>query len=323
MPIRRRLRLLPALALLTLLLPTSVVIAQDKATAPPIPTQAQGLPQWQRLSVNDFARVLLPEDTQAIDKALTRLYADTGLEGTVVTLPDRRQFGGTNGLEPFASQLFNAWGVGQTQTNLGFMLLVLSDNREARIELGKGYSPEADLLAQDIMRNSLLPALREGRMSQGINKATQAMIQLIARPMAAGEPPGTRISAGKGLLDHAVPVVTLGFIGFVILLIAHRTLHRNRCPNCRHRGLLTTGTPIQTPLPDGSHLVAQTRQLRNCPACGWQDQRLIPNPQIVYYSPTGAYLRSERNGAAQAGARGSSSGFGGGSSSGGGASGRW
>ncbi|TWI37014.1 TPM domain-containing protein [Paracoccus sulfuroxidans] len=322
MQLPRRIRLLPVLALLALLLPASMAIAQNAAPAPQ--AEAQGLPQWQHTSVNDFARVLTPEDTRAIDEALIRLHDETGVEGTVVTLRDRRQFGGTDGLEPFATRLFNTWGVGDAQTNLGFMLLVLTDNHEARIELGKGFSTEADILAQDIMRNTVLPAFREDRMSQGIRDGTMAAIDLIARPVAAGQPLASRASGGNALLDNAVPVVTFGFIGFVIFMIIRRALGRNRCPKCGHRGLVTSSAPVETPLPDGGHLVSQTHQTRRCPACGWQDERQIPSPQIMYYGPTGAYLRSERNGAARAGLRGgSSSGFGGGSSSGGGASGRW
>ena len=138
-----------------------------------LPAMAQDLPQWQSTMVNDFAGLLTPEDAAGIDRMLADLRDQTGVEGTVVTLPDRARYGGKDGLEPFATRLFNHWGVGDAQRNNGFMLLVLTADREARIELGRGYQNDADIIAQDITRRTLLPAFRDGRMSQGIRDGTR------------------------------------------------------------------------------------------------------------------------------------------------------
>ncbi|WJS86053.1 TPM domain-containing protein [Paracoccus sp. TOH] len=284
------------------------------------PTHAQNLPDWQQTGINDFAGLLSPEDARALDAALSALREQTGIEGTVVTLTDRaRHGGGTEGLEAFATRLFNHWGVGNATRNDGFMVLVLAGEREARIELGRGYENDADILAQEILRNTMLPAFRDGAMSRGIRDGTEAAIALIARPTAAGRPLG---SPGNSWLERLFP--WLFGAAWVAILggMARQVWRRNRCPQCGRRGLETRTAPLQTPLPEGGHMVSHETVTRHCPGCGWSETRPRPLPQTVWYDPAGAVLRRERRPGFR-GRSGGSSGFGGGSSRGGGASGRW
>lgn len=292
------------------------------AAAPPL--FAQGLPQWQQMTVNDFARALSLENVQELDQMLSRLRADTGIEGTVVTLKNRADHGGTDGLGPFAKRLFNSWGIGDRTRNDGFMLLVLTEDREARIELGRGYSPEADILAQDIMRNVILPGFEQGDLPAGITKGTQSVIDLIARPMAQAAPIDNPYREGATRGNWLFRLIPMGFIGFVIVMIFRRSRNRNRCPQCGQRGLTTSFAPQEIPQADGGYLVKDDMITKTCPHCGWQDSRPRPRPMIGWYGPTGLLLREERNrNVAIKPGREGGGGFGGGSSSGGGASGRW
>lgn len=284
-----------------------------------LPATAQQLPEWQRTAVNDFARLLTPEDNRALDEALVALHEATGVEGTVVTLADRARHGGTDGLEPFATRLFNHWGIGDAARDDGFMVLVLEGDREARIELGAGYPGDADILAQEIMRNTMLPAFRDGRLSQGIREGTLAVIDLIARPMAEGRglaPPR------RSLVGRLFPFVFGGAWLLILGGIARQAWRRNRCPQCGKRGLETATAPQEVPLPEGGHMVSHDAVTRRCPHCGWSETRQRPRPQTVWYGPSGAVLRSAPT-PGYRGRSGGSSGFGGGSSRGGGASGRW
>ena len=281
-----------------------------------VPASGQGLPDWQSTTVNDFAGLLTPEDAAAIDRTLTELRDQTGIEGTVVILTDRARYGGRDGLEPFATRLFNHWGVGDTARNAGFMLLVLTDQREIRIELGRGYENDADLIAQDIIRGTLLPALRDGRMSQGIRQGTEDVIRYIALPASRGETPEgpqkwlTPQSIGLGLW-----VALLGLLGL-------HAWRRKRCPKCRRRDFTTSLSPHREMQSDGSYQVAADDLTRTCRHCGWSDTRPRANRDTVWYDRDGNRIRSTPNPNFRAGP-GGSSGFGGGSSRGGGASGRW
>ncbi|TRW97917.1 TPM domain-containing protein [Paracoccus sp. M683] len=271
-----------------------------------LPATAQDLPDWQATSINDFAGLLSNDDTRVIDQALIALHRETGAQGTVVTLTDRARHGGTDGLEPFATRLFNDWGVGEADRNDGFMLLVLRDDREVRIELGAGYPRIANVAAQAIIDRTILPRFRAGEMSAGIRDGTLAIIDGIARPHAAGqgyEGP----SARRDLLDWLVPIGVFGLFGFVAIGMARNIWRRFRlgrmpCPRCGGSGLIQESEIIRPSDDKGrASEVIWTR----CPRCDWTSPR--SEPRSIRSSS-----RSGRGG-----------GFGGGRSSGGGASGRW
>lgn len=270
-----------------------------------LPLAAQDLPDWQHTSINDFAGLLSQDDTRTLDQALIALHDQTGIEGTVVTLTDRARYGGQDGLEDFATRLFNHWGVGDAERNDGFMLLVLRDDREARIELGAGYPGRANSIARDIMDRVILPNFRNDRMSQGIRDGTLAVIDRIARPSAEGR---ALQSPRRSLLDWLVRLASFGIFGLVIVnigrgLLARVIEARRPCPSCGGRGLIEEVEPISATDAAGNP-VARQSVWRRCPTCGWTSPR----------STRDAPSRTRRS---------SRGGFGGGRSSGGGASGRW
>lgn len=280
-----------------------------------LPLAAQDLPEWQHTSVNDFAGLLSNDDARILDEALIALHDATGIEGSVVTLTDRARYGGGDGLEPFATRLFNAWGIGDEARNDGFMLLVLRDDREARIELGAGYSAAWDAVAAGIMERQILPAFRAGRMSEGIAQGTLAVIAQIARPQAEGlaaDADGLAPkAAGRGVAGWLVPLAALGIFGLAFVNIGLGLWRRLRdgsspCPSCGGTGLVEEIRPIDATDAEGNPLPRQS-VWRRCPSCGWT-------------GPMG-----DRDGFARRGRKGRSGGggFGGGRSSGGGASGRW
>lgn len=282
---------------------------------------AQDLPEWTSTTVNDFAAIITPADEDAISRALQELRNTTGIEGTVVTLPDRARHGGSDGLESFATRLFNHWGVGDAARNDGFMILVLAAEREARIELGAAYPTETDIRAQDIVRNTMLPAFREGRMSQGLRDGTDAAIALIAQPWAQRLPPAAKPAANWA--DRAISFAFFGAFATIFAAILRKAWRRRQCPQCGKGGLTATRQPHRIPQSEGGAMIDSTELRRHCPHCLWSETRLIPRPERVFLDRDDRIIRRERNPDHRRSRRGGDSGFGGGSSRGGGASGRW
>lgn len=261
-----------------------------------LPAWAQSLPEWRHTSINDFAGLLTPEDTRVLDEALIALHAQTGVEGTVVTLADRARHGGTDGLESFATRLFNHWGVGDATRNDGFMVLVLADDREARIELGAGYPAGADTVAAQIMARDMLPDFRAGRMSEGIRNGTLQVIERIAHPHADGQAPKRQ----RDPLGWLFGAGFLGVFGLIAVNLIRNLLHQRAprsCPQCGGGGLIEHEE-------FGGDAAAPRTVWSSCPSCGWRGGRMSRRGNRGERSPRGG-------------------GFGGGRSSGGGASGRW
>ncbi len=275
-----------------------------------LPVAAQEpLPAPAHTSINDFAAVLTDADTQVLDEALIALHGRTGIEGTVVTLPDRARYGDPT-LEGFATRLFNAWGVGDAGRNDGFMVLLAMADREVRIELGAGYHANADIRAGDIIGRVMVPRLREGQPSAALREGTLAVIETIALPQAEGRP----ITAGREGGGFAEWLLRIGVAGVFVVsgLGILRGKRRRRaeplCPNC--------GTPTSV----SEHLIdAGCEVTRRCSTCGWSDSHIQPFSAGGNPREGGRRWRGPRRG----GGGGRSGGFGGGRSGGGGASGKW
>lgn len=274
---------------------------------------ADDLPVFAHTTVNDFAGILTPADTQVLDEALIALKQQTGVEGTVVILPDRTRYG-SESLEAFSRRLFDRWGVGDAQRNDGFMMLIIPSSREMRIALGAGYGRDYDVVADDIFGGIMGPAFRAGDLSQGVRDGTLAVIERIARPLAArtGPPPRT-----TSWTERLLPLAVFGVFGFTGLSMVRSLLRRrrgSRCPQCGAKvNERIEGTPSTLP---GGIPTTGTVRLQSCPKCGWTAREAMAAPVMLPARRWGRDERGIRSG-------GGGGGFGGGRSGGGGASGGW
>lgn len=263
---------------------------------------AQDYPAYDNIWVNDQADVIDDAAEARITAALQALGDETGVQATVLTLHTRWGYPGET-LEAFATGLFNDWGIGDADRDDGILVLVLTEDREMRIELGAGYDAGFNGVAQDIIDEIFVPAFGRNDFSGGIETGTAAVIDRIARPEASGAAPVR--STRSGSIADRVVVGTFAalFAGFIGLLAFGRRI-RDRftpCPSCGQRGIHT-----ETEIVEAATSAATGRGARTvtCPHCGYRDRS--------------SYTIDRSDSSSSSGDS-----FGGGSSSGGGASGRW
>ncbi len=271
-----------------------------------VPAAAQTYPEPRTVFVSDFADLLDPETEARITEALVAARADPGTEIAVVTIGSRDDYGNHVSIESFANGLFNAWGIGDAARNNGILILVASEDREMRIELGAGHPRSWDFAAEEIVHRIMLPAFRAGDLASGIEAGTRAAIDRIARPFAAGLPAPER-SFGAWLAEWWPPLAFFGVLGGIFGAVGI-AIWRAEHPVCPHCGRRKTVVERKTTVPATRETPGMAEETISCRGCNERTWRSYPVPWV---SP-------ERRGSG-----GSSSGFGGGSSSGGGASGRW
>ncbi|MGB0958604.1 MAG: TPM domain-containing protein [Halocynthiibacter sp.] len=251
----------------------------------------QNLPSNEHAEIMDQADILSPATERALTETLDALKTRTGVELAIATFKTKRAFT-DEALEPFATRLFNNWGIGDAEKNNGIMVLVLPEDREMRIELGRGYDQDKDLIAGDIIDWFMLPAFKKGDYETGITNGVDAIIERIVD----GAPHQRPIQKTFG---DWIPFILITLVG--LFMVFRRRLstvvtRMKRCPNCGRRSLqrIYEG-PVDPELHHG------TRRTY-CDSCDYHDDT--------------PYRTSSST---------SSSGdsFGGGSSGGGGASGRW
>lgn len=283
------------------------------------PALAQTLPEPLNDTISDFADVLDETEEALLSQLLADTRAETGVQMVVVTLAGLAAGGGTGqGIEAYGKTLFNAWGVGGADRNDGILLLIDTEAREARIALGTGYDPVYDGRAARVLSTAVLPALREGRIADGIEAGVVSARDRLIAPFLAGLPvtvtDGFPDEGGNTLGVLAGFAAVAGVAGFGIW---RRRVGGRTCPNCGARTLERTREIIERPT---RRETGVGMEHLTCSACGFTDRKTYP---ISYTSAEARRDRSESGGGGGGGGGGSNGGFGGGRSSGGGATGKW
>jgi len=153
------------------------------------PVRAQGgWPAWNGNAVQDAAEIL----TQTQEDSLRTLLAPArsrGVDARVVTIRSMSDYPvQAESIEAFAHGLFDAWRVGDRPERDGVLLLVATDDRKLRIQLGDGVlrlEPEA----RQVVDDSILPYFREGMRPRGILRGTAAIVAWFTPGGVAYAPP--------------------------------------------------------------------------------------------------------------------------------------
>jgi len=83
-------------------------------------------------------------------------------------------------IEPYANRLFRSWGLGQAGEDNGILLLIASNDRKMRIEVGYGLEGTlTDLHSKLIIENTMVPAFRAGDYAGGISRAVDDIVMVL------------------------------------------------------------------------------------------------------------------------------------------------
>ncbi|MBX7258704.1 MAG: TPM domain-containing protein [Candidatus Hydrogenedentes bacterium] len=130
----------------------------------------------------DRAGLVLPGDAEHIQSVCQRLLTEKGVPVIVVTINSMRDHGAPDlRIETFATLLFDQWGIGSQERNLGVLLVVSKNDRVSRIALGADWERKADQDAQRIMNTNIIPEFKAGRFSDGIRAGVDALESLVRR----------------------------------------------------------------------------------------------------------------------------------------------
>ncbi len=198
--------------------------------APALPAAAQGLPARPVGPVYDGANILSPATEAQLDQQLRAYNAQTGRALIVATIPTT---GGEN-IEPYATRLFADWGIGGAARDQGLLLLIASEDRKMRIEVGYGLHPYfGGIMAGRVIRDTITPRFRDGDFDGGVTAGVDAIITHLARSPADAVAVEEAAQAAEAAREDegGFPIGTLiwfGFIFFFFILPAMRGGGRRR-----------------------------------------------------------------------------------------------
>ena len=131
--------------------------------------------------VNDDAEILSETTRQTLTTILKEHEDRTSNQVVVLTVST------INGesIEQYATEVFEAWKLGQKDKDNGVLIVVVPDDRRMRIEVGYGLEATlTDALAGRIIRNIMTPKFKNGDYDGGISDGVRAVIEVLE----GGEP---------------------------------------------------------------------------------------------------------------------------------------
>lgn len=138
------------------------------------PGSALDVPPRPEGRLNDYAGLLSPADRQRIE---TRLQGIEEANSNQFVVAVFRSLEGDS-LESFSIRLAEAWQIGQAGRDNGLLLVLFTEDRKVRIEVGYGLEGAiTDALSGRIIRDVLAPPFRRGEYAAGILAAVAALDQ--------------------------------------------------------------------------------------------------------------------------------------------------
>jgi uncharacterized protein len=184
-------------------------------SALPASAQQYDLPPRPEGPVLDSAQMLSPATVATLDQRLRDYNRQTGRSIVVVTVPD---LGGAT-IEPYATAMFNAWGIGGDQRDMGLLLLIARDDRKMRIEVGYGLHPwfggiMSGIVIDEVMR----PRFQSGDFDGGVTAGVDAILEHLSRAPedAVAIAEAQEAAARQERESGGFPVGTLIWLAFIV-----------------------------------------------------------------------------------------------------------
>lgn len=157
--------------------------------------------------VNDFAGVLSQEARTKLQADLEGLQKAKSFVMVVVTVTSLEN----QSIEQYTVGLANAWAIGQKGKNNGVVFLIAPKEKALRIE--NGYGAEGtltDIESKLIAEESIIPLFKEGKLAQGIEAGTAALVaKLGGAVQEAARPPPPKNQTGMVVLIAFVVVLVI------------------------------------------------------------------------------------------------------------------
>jgi len=142
--------------------------------------------------VNDRAHVLTPAQSDALERKLAAFELETTHQIAVLTVPSLEG----DPIEDFSIRVVEAWKLGREDADNGILVLVAPNDRQARIEVGRGLEGVIpDAIASRILRNQMIPRFQAGDVAGGITAGVDAVVAAAKGevvPVAPAAPPRGR-----------------------------------------------------------------------------------------------------------------------------------
>jgi len=138
--------------------------------------------------VNSYIKFLSKTEEQQLEQKLRRFNAQESTQISIVIIDDLHGYDKAD----YAFRLAEKWGIGQKGKDNGVLILVKPKtyNSKGEVFIASGYGLESvipDAIAKRIVEKEILPNFRKGLYYNGLNQATNTLINLSTGKFTADE----------------------------------------------------------------------------------------------------------------------------------------
>lgn len=126
----------------------------------------------------EFPNFLKAEETAALEEKLRKFNLESSNQICILIIDS------LSGLDEndFSTQLFNKWGIGQSDKDNGLLILVKPTEKEGgrKVYINVGYGLEAsvtDLAAKQVIEKIIIPNFKAGNIYQALDEATTVLMK--------------------------------------------------------------------------------------------------------------------------------------------------
>ncbi len=168
--------------------------------------------------LTDHAEVLDPAAKRQIEDTLAQIDAALHAQFAVVTVQSTDPMT----IEEFAVKLFQLWGIGQSKSDEGLLLVVAVTERAVRFEVGYGLEGALpDGRVGGIIRQQIVPRFRDGDYAGGILDGIAEAARHVAESKGLAAPiPGGGRSARPPPRQEGFSPGTLVLVLMTVIVIA-------------------------------------------------------------------------------------------------------
>jgi uncharacterized protein len=164
--------------------------------------------------VTDLADLLTLSQESALEAGMESYKRGSGHDVAVLTVPDL----GGRPIERFALEVGRTWKLGREGQDDSALLVVARDERQVRIEVGRGAEGElTDSIAGRIIRDVITPRFKAGDFASGLSLGVEAIHSAMGGDYAPLERGAQRSQKQLG----GIPILFL-FLFFMLLAMGLR-----------------------------------------------------------------------------------------------------
>jgi len=143
----------------------SVALAQSQPAVPTLEAR-----------VTDLTGTLTAAQQAQLESRLAEFESRKGSQVAVLIVPTVKP----EAIEQYSIRVVDAWKLGREKPDDGALLLIAKDDRELRIEVGRGLEGAlTDLVSRRIIDETIVPLFRVGDYAGGISAGVEQMIRVI------------------------------------------------------------------------------------------------------------------------------------------------